>query len=233
MSKEKPILFNSEMVKAILDGRKTQTRRVIKPEPVRVLHEDEGGHIEYKGIQMDFESDLVHYCPYGVVGDRLWVREKWAYADFNNEIVIYWADGEDEILRQHPFLRDMGPGWLTWKPSIHMKKEHCRIWLEITGIKVERVQEISEEDAITEGLTEYFWDEHAAKIPHIAKEINKGKRWWEHVIIKRCRKGSVWDCPRKAFRELWDDINAKRGYGWKVNSLVWVIEFRKESYEQS
>lgn len=219
----KPILFNSEMVRAILDGRKTQTRRVIKPQPIGVIHEDEGGHIEYKGIQLDFESDLAHYCPYGVVGDRLWVREGWRCTgggDLRN--VIYRADGDSAMSfcgvddGRTGILHVSEPHWAewdrlvyktrrgcNWRSPIHMFKWAARLWLEITGIRVERVQDISLEDCYAEGIQSQF----------SADYVNPNNEPITPLI--------------RRFHTLWDSINDKRGFGWDKNCYVWVVEFRK------
>jgi len=183
MSKEHPILFTGDMVRAILDGRKTQTRRVIK-NPQRL-----------EGLMLEGEAG--EWCPYGVVGDRLYVRETWcAGIEWDDEKpseidplcggndIFYLANGEKP------------EGYGKTRPNIFMPKWAARIWLEITGIRVERVQEISEEDATAEGvmrLTTY-----RTETPMI-----------------------------DMFRHLWNVINANRGYGWDVNPWVWVVEFKR------
>jgi len=95
------------------------------------------------------------------------------------------------------------------RSSRFMPKKFARDWIEVIGNRAERLQDITGEDALAEGIEEFFWDKECAKYPHIAKEIAGGKRWWKHVIIKRGRKNSVWDCSIKAYREHWDDINAR------------------------
>jgi len=144
--KERPILFQSEMVQAILERRKTQTRRVVK-----------GIALEWLAPEM-FTPEFVanpenKMCPYGQIGDRLWVRETWkpkyvkgGLSGFqiqypNVHPWFYAADGETE------------KGYGGWKPSIHMLRAACRILLEITNIRVERLQDISEEDAKAEGVS--------------------------------------------------------------------------------
>ena len=174
---EHPILFSGPMVRAILEGRKTQTRRVIKP-------------------QTTWGSD-VEYCPHGVPGDRLWVRETWCpleRADWSRPgreyNVNYKADAtpEGECIR-----KEMG---YQWKPSIFMPRWASRITLEITGVKVERIQELLDhKDIMAEGI-----------LP------DEGPR--------------CYSC-RTRFAELWDSLNAKRGYGWDANPWVWVIEFKR------
>lgn len=213
--KEHPILFSTEMIRAILDGRKNQTRRVIMPQPISVLHEDEGGHFEYKGIQVDFETDLIPYCPYGKVGDTLWVRERLSL--WPGTVAIYEADGE-----QMPSPMDQEQqNWLNdYKratvPSIHMPRWAARIFLEITNIRVERVQDIIHKDMRAEGI-DGIW----------------------------CGPGLQDYSYEKPFMDLWDSINAKRyetihhtdgtterrllNYSWDKNPHVWVIEFKVNS----
>jgi hypothetical protein len=138
--KERPILFKPEMVRAILEGRKTQTRRVVK------------------GIQIDGlmaaaavtlrPSLAISLCPYGVVGDRLWVREVWSIAEkkFDPEVsrIVYRADGVDPL--------PDATGRARWRPSIHMPRAASRLTLEVTEVRIERLHDISEEDARAEGV---------------------------------------------------------------------------------
>ena len=230
---EKPILNTTEMVRAIREGRKTVTRRVIKlPDCVPALR------WEYDGISGDDHAFVLtdgttnygyHFCkPRYQVGDKLWVKETWGIfdTDAHEDIAIAYKAGPDNEVVWHKdkasLFKDYKVG--KWRSSRFMPKWVARDWDEVISVRAERLQEITEEDAIAEGLTEYFWDEECAKYPHIAKDIAEGKRWWRHVISKRGRKGSVWDCPIKAYRELWDDINAKRGY--PSNPWVWRYEFK-------
>lgn len=191
MRTEHPILFNSEMVRAILDDRKRQTRRVVKPQPT-------GGII--------IPDHLVEKCPYGKVGDRLWVRERIRLiapkggCGWNNQYkgkFIYEADGLES-------------GWLPYPKRLSIldcgycvpngcHKEAARIWLEITGVRVERVQDISVEDIWAEGVPKL-------NLPRTKKE---DLGWYYY----------------KLWRILWDSINAKRGFGWDKNPWVWVVEF--------
>ena len=129
---ERGILFNGTMVRALLDGSKTQTRRVVKPQPY------EGGRPEHWSI-----SELSQFCPYGQPGDRLWVRETFAYLGTNKRGPhAYCADTDDGER-----IRVDAP----WKPSIHMPRAASRILLEIVSVRVERLNEISEGDAQAEG----------------------------------------------------------------------------------
>lgn len=192
-----PILFKADMVRAILDGRKTQTRRVIKDDCLQAVRFEELSSImntppRYKNGKWVYElqsavDDTEYYeikSSYGVPGDLLWVRETWAMHD---EYIIYRADLDDwACLDDCPDHK--------WKPSIFMPKTACRLWLKVKSVRVERVQEISEDDAICEGT--------------------KGG-------------GGHPDFWAGAFHDLWDSINAKRGYGWDKNPWVWVIEFER------
>lgn len=152
--KERPILFNAEMVRAILDGRKTQTRRPVKPQPpetaVEVIHAS-GKSVDgndWKFIARPLPS-VQHAvtgwikCPFGLPGDRLWVRETWSTSANG---WIYKADGID--------LSDALS--LRWKPSIHMPRWASRITLEVVSVRVERVQGISEGDIIKEGCPDEY-----------------------------------------------------------------------------
>lgn len=184
--KERPILFSTKMVKAILEGRKTQTRRVIKPQPNDIR---ESPFVK-SGIETThgYEIKLKHEP-----GDRLWVRETWNVLDSDGckpsdispikERAIYKANGDE-----YPF----------WRPSIFMPRWASRIALEVVNVRVERVQDISEEDAMHEGATPLLVDPDGGSCPYC-----------------------------EGFRALWDSINAKRGYGWDANPWVWVVEFEE------
>lgn len=137
--KETPILFSTPMVQAILDERKTQTRRVLKKQPV-----DE----DYRWWHCKGDSPFIDIanCPYGQIGDRLWVRESYSYYhsikdEQGNPKIAYKAD-----------IYDSGLKSFKWKPSIHMPRSASRITLEITDICVEQLQDISEEDCLSEGI---------------------------------------------------------------------------------
>ncbi len=149
--RELPILFSTPMVLAILDGRKTMTRRVVKPQPLWVA----GPHIPFK--TPDANPKGIIKCPYGQPGDRLWVRETWAdnIPGCPNGIT-YRADHIDP--------KGDGPANpIKWKPSIHMPKAAARIWLEVVSVRVERLNSISEGDAKAEGVSsveefQYLWN---------------------------------------------------------------------------
>jgi len=202
--KEHPILFSTPMVKALLEGRKTQTRRIIKPQGRAVcfdvaMHKD-GSDKWPRNLDADerYISDM--NCPYGKVGDILWVRETWGLDYFGyarpwhfkegikveQRDIIYRADDED---RDKRFLLDE-----SWKPSIFMPRAACRIRLEIIDIKVERVQNITDEDSLAEGVL-----------------MNQN-------IFST---GEL----KEAYKQLWCKINGSES--WNKNPWVWVIEFKQ------
>ncbi len=210
---ERPIIFSGDMVRAILDGTKTQTRRVVKPEPTDYgleWIETPEGFAAWVDWGLTLDEGQQRLCPYGVTGDRLWVRETWGavwpdvdrdYVPLEECNIEYRADlppGCTDYPGQWPAEEARGdPDAPKWRPSIHMPRWASRIMLEITGVHVERVQDISFDDAIAEGVCV---DAHGMR--------------------SECRN---WFCA------LWNSINAKRGYGWDANPWVWVIEFRRVS----
>lgn len=201
--KERPMLFSGPMVRAILDGRKTQTRRVIQAQPIAlpplgpvdvmdIMWSKHGGNPRVN-LMIPEIRDAV--CPYGKSGDRLWVRETWRL-DNDQDKYIYRANVVSYGYK--------------WRPSIFMRRSVSRITLEITDVRVERVQDISEEDAKAEGIAP-------------AKSCPVGdRRPWSGDLGR-----TWWSDPRIAFLTLWDSINAKRGFGWDVNPFVWVIAFKR------
>ena len=164
---DRPIIFSTPMVQAIQDGRKTQTRRVIKPQPIRSPY---WTHYENSGAfypaTLDAEPSVLK-CPYGVRGSKLWVRETFTIEASN---IWYKADGTD-----HDGNVEYPDGFThvpRWKPSIHMPKKYARIWLEITGVRVERLKDLSPKDGIAEGV------EHWSIFPSLWDSINKKKHPW-------------------------------------------------------
>lgn len=205
--KIKPILFSTPMVRAILDGRKTQTRRVIKTQPIRndcpIIPSEEWGFVQRKQIQESparYEIYQSWKCPYGQPGDVLWVRETWQPSS-SGVYVHFKADWADE---------DAGKGW---KPSIHMPKSAARIFLQITNVRVERLKDISDEDAKQEGIQEFTKDGVGFKY---------GLDGWNWS----CMSGSPFMCRNRefAFEELWKSINGEQS--WDENPWVWVVEFK-------
>jgi hypothetical protein len=200
--KERPILFQTEMVKAILADRKSQTRRVIKPQLPR------GGD----KLQVQESSRAIEHCPYGRVGDRLWVRETWA-AVCQNEYgqVLQWRDVAKENRKEERCMTiykadetELNSEYEgSWIPSIFMPRWASRLTLEITDVRAQRIQEISEYDAEQEGVqvSHYYCDE--GEFP-----------------AHRCD-------PVGKFKELWDSINGRRpGCSWQENPWVWCLSFK-------
>lgn len=199
----RPIIFSSEMVKAILEGRKTQTRRVINPQPVTDFKVLWWQWAKIEPIKcVDFKIIMPLYCPYGRVGDRLWVKESWrtikdldslapCELDKESSAIFFEADGLDNA---DPIF-----GIGKKRSSLFMPRWASRITLEITGVKVERLQEITIRDCHEEGL------------PYGSNVVG-------------IRDGSV---ILFEFKQLWDSLNAKRGYGWDKNFWVWVVNFKQ------
>lgn len=196
---ERPILFNSEMVRAILEGRKIQTRRLVKPQPQK--NGGKGFHpvFPYKTPEQRWNWVLdtgmgvnePFSCPLGKVGDVLWVRETHCIVKGNGIQVRYKADG----IPMQTFYPDQPvDGKLKWIPSIHMKRSHSRITLEITDIKVERLNDISAEDAKAEGI---FCD----------PDVYCDKGYPDH------------------FKELWQSVYGQES--WNSNPWVWAISFKR------
>lgn len=199
--RERPILFSTPMVRAILDGRKTQTRRVIKPQPeqcgfgqnaaVRPYCTGTDWPVAYYEMRgACWNSSKPIKCPHGQPGSRLWVRETWASIDGVG--IKYRAD--------NPGASKPSKYWdVTWKPSIFMPRWVSRITLEITAVRVQRVQDISDGDAFAEGV--------GSAIDRISPHF-PGK--WISL-----------------YRDLWDTINKKRGFGWDTNPWCWCLTFKR------
>lgn len=186
--KERPILFTPDNVRAILAGTKTQTRRVIKREP---LVTNDGALLTPSGIPYDANKVGVIRCPYGAPGDVLWVREAW----WGTELTSY-PEGDPVRVSAHKatYMGDL-PGDGKWRNAMFMPRWASRLTLRITEVRVERVQDISEDDAWAEAVKPPV----SLIIPH--------------------------DAGRRAYAALWDEINAKRGYAWGSNPWVWAITF--------
>ncbi len=228
----KPIIFNTEMVRAILDGKKNQTRRVIKLRDGSLPQDDEMSMDENGKVitVMDFSKDFPQWrerkCPYGGPGDKLWVRETfWHYGAWEQYIddkgkkrkrFIHFSN-EDIYLQYYqenphkPQVQFDLTGRADWhkRPSIYLPKKYSRITLEVKDVRVERVQDIADEDAMKEGV--YEWYKATQYDPNSFS-------YWSPI------NGSG---AKQKFSELWDSINLKRGYGWDTNPWVWVVEFEK------
>jgi len=209
MPTEKPIIFSTEMVQAILNGSKTQTRRVVKPQPKHHYDNnckkpgwfDTGGNRwACKGCGGEikpFTGGSKIRAPYQP-GDIVWVRETWLKnAPGGVTKYFYKADKHPEEV-----IGQMNAFGYKWRPSIHMPRKAARLFLRVKNVRVERLQDITEADAIAEGI----------------RQVDSRK--WESSF----RLG-WFDSPILAFKQLWDSINAKRGFGWEINPWVWVIDF--------
>lgn len=168
-AKEHPIIFSGEMVRAILAGRKTQTRRVIKPQP-EVMHESTRPELWWGDNRPLYAESFARYCPYGLRSQRLWVREAWGLHDTEPKdgpdgAYVYFkaTDGDRRELR-----------YQKWRPSIHMPRWASRLTLEIVDIRVERLRDISEADAIAEGVkpTSHPSEGHKESFATLWDEIN-------------------------------------------------------------
>ena len=174
--KERPILFSALMVRALLVGTKTQTRRVVKRLEVRASMPEP-----------EWQS-LLKCCPYGQPGDRLWVREAFQHDPLNAGAFVYRASVRAETVFDK------------WTPSIHMPRKASRITLEVTGVRVERLQDISEADAVDEGM--------------------------RPTTTARALHGESRDPPAYTqYADLWEQINGPGS--WDANPWVWVVEFQR------
>lgn len=195
MSKERPILFSGAMVRALLAGTKTQTRRVLKPAPQMVTHNT---ITTWDGTPAALQHQLDRMgkgCTYGQPGDKLWVREAWAET---RPLGIPWP-ATMTVYREGDNRTDYGG---PWKPSIHMKRSASRITLEITSVRVERLQDISDADCVAEGCGA------------LASAIGCPMTSAPGETI-----------PRAMYRALWESINGPGS--WDANPWVWVVEFRR------
>lgn len=207
---EKPILFNTEMVMAILDGRKTQTRRLVKPK-----HRSAAGFNvcfskatgEITGVY-DFDEDERMYddptqAPFQP-GDVLYVREAWCNVN-TKEYPSYFYKADNN----RPSDFNLTP----WRPSIHMPKEAARLFLRVTGVRCERLRDISAKDAFSEGTGKLFLE-----------DIGYGDKEYE------CDVDDEYGVAREQFAWLWESTLKKddlERYGWWANPWVWVIEFER------
>ena len=178
--KERPILFNSEMVRAILSGHKTQTRRVWK---------------NFQPMANMDKSMFIRSCPFGQRGDRLWVKESHRLLNCQCRETC-WVPGH--VWYEADSSGYNGASLECLRPSIHMPRWASRITLEVTGVRVEQVQDISGFDAFNEGV----WP---------ARGTVTGPFCLSHI---------------EGFKKMWDSIYSKRGLGWDVNPWVWVVDFR-------
>lgn len=221
----KPILFNTEMVRAILDGRKTCTRRVVKPQPDEkhtyslgfVIDSTEKKAVGCFGFGIDEYGGSIQYAkpPYKP-GDILYVRETWCgwYLPLVGMHYCYRATEPDGNKRPTSPEYDCDVEKISWHPSIHMPKKAARIWLKVTDVRVERLQSITEEGAIREGA-------EGEKCHH----INAGA-----FGCTDCMNTGWIEPPQVEFMQIWDSTIKKSDLdrcGWDANPYVWVIEFER------
>ena len=203
--KERPILFSAPMVRALLDGSKSQTRRAFSAKMIETMnYAAQAGEvsrfIDQGFMEPNDASYVLDFCPYGQPGDRLWVREAWQHSNFPagpydaDCDVFYRADYMDDPHGPDGELSPEGK-YRTWKPSIHMFRAASRILLEIVSVRVERLQDITLGDICNEGLAKSIYEFRPA---------NDGFRVWT---------------------ELWESINGAGS--WAADPWVWVIEFRR------
>jgi hypothetical protein len=204
---EKPIIFSMTMVRAILEGRNTMTRRVIK-NTLRSCQEIKPSKEHTSLFEQIGLCTIGYLKPSYSVGDILWVRETWADTKDGPGNIHYQASATKADLE---WLKDCG---VKWKPPKDMPREAARIFLKVTGVRAERLQDISEEDAKAEGV-----------LPNC-----------EYLMDKGCSRGCVdnhnptecgIDRHKIMFEVLWNTLNAKRNHGWDANPWVWVISFER------
>lgn len=197
--KSYPILFSGAMVRAILNGSKTQTRRVVNPQPWL-----ENGFIYWTGNTFTYDITKGEHCPYGRPGDRLWVKETWGVHKIYDSLsprLVYSAMGADMAFFVEYEATPRNEEWKgKWRPSIHMPRSASRINLEVVAVRVERIQEITGSDAFAEGVENGY------------ANPSMGNRWEA--------------AQRMAFERLWDYINSDRA-PWLSNPWVWVVEFKR------
>ena len=228
---ERPILFSGPMVRAILESRKTQTRRPVKPQlvghhwealpdyrhQVEVMPDSKGAHVRsthWQGAHADPFSQTVR-CPYGSAGDHLWVRETWAggervstEAGSFRDAVVYRADVPERDVRDEAYARKLarivaeGVWGGPWRPAIHMPRGFSRITLEVTGVRCHRLHEITASDVAAEGVD--------------LGEVDNWRQWLHPD-----------DAPAHTFGVRWDAIYGKGPFHWASNPWVWAVTFRR------
>jgi hypothetical protein len=223
---ERPILFSSPMVRAILDGRKTVTRRIVKERSPHWVVDERGDGTPWlmvardsvRGASIYDDAWLPAACPYGAPGDHLWVRETWGVAHEHADTITHSAALED-ARRQMPwaaivYADETHTKPKKWRPSIHMPRWASRILLDVTAVRVERLQAISEEDARAEGVK-------ASDAAAVFQRVGTSTHGLPHVRQVKDLENTA----RGAFACLWDSINGERA-PWASDPHVWVVSFK-------
>ncbi|WP_418181256.1 hypothetical protein ACNSOL_12170 (plasmid) [Aliarcobacter lanthieri] len=214
LQKAKPIIFNTKMVKAILDGRKKQVRRVVGDVGISeyfnvyTTHRKKGKHVQQAVFMCVGQPIYINYKY--EIGDILWVRETFAENFGIQKRVVYKAEFNNDA-----------PLSIKWKPSIHMPKKYARIFLKVTNVRIERLQDISDEDCISEGII----SEQSGSDSYVTYY---GKPDWENhtnVFTDSTRDGELISLEKLAFKTLWN--STEKGYKWEDNSYVFVYEFER------
>lgn len=247
---ERPIIMTSDSINQIIHSGKRQTRRVVRPQPPAEWHEPEEG-IAWRGPGAGFtgrqrvivgehlgepivgEEDVafpVAVCPYGVPGDRLWVKETWARVGVVTDPESGYVEGafddpNGRVWYASDFADDWEPGRMsreergfTWRTPIFMPRKLSRLTLVITEIRAERLQEISEIDALDEGIVR-------EELPRDPDNFHPPGSYG-FIAIKG--RGIIHQTPQQAYQQTWDALNAKRGFPWSSNPWVWCITFEQE-----
>lgn len=224
--KERPILFSDPMVRAILEGQKTVTRRVPSTEACVNYDEHHPYAIRDRKALWHTYATLDEFVerrsPYGKPGDVLWVREAWQYTDVGG----VGGDLTDLPFPEYQYRATYtSPVYCSpitkWKPSIFMPRTACRLKLRVTDVRVERLQEISDEQCIAEGIELIGGQFNDSPV---FKDYSRGAR-------NDATQGDGFGYPRNSFESLWDSINQERGYGRDTNPWVWTVEFERISEE--
>lgn len=221
--KERPILFSAPMVRAILDGRKTVTRRPVKglKTNLPVVTAADGTPLK-TGACWDIGGPILH-CPFGKPGDRLWVRETW-YCDHSevmsgpylkpDDLDIGEARDDGTLVYAADGLTPYEAAQPVWKPSIHMPRWACRILLEITDVRVERLQD-------GDGETSF----ESRYVAEGINRIHQGDGEYAFHPFKTEPGPGNWTDPFDAWRELW--VSVSGADSWNANPWVWVVEFKQ------
>ena len=225
--KERGMIFNAEMVRAILDGRKTQTRRIVKSDCMDIGEKDDGTLWPWR--EHDNGGDYWYPCPFGEVGDRIWVRETCRAIELESglDVVSYDAGGQDIPIKAHPLDAGLWVDLYRYRggegktvPSIHMPRWASRITLEITGVRVERLNDISHEDARREGIHTEVWDQTVVARNYATED--EFFQFWDESIPHYVNMDEL---HRSSFQSLWKSIYGEES--WQANPWVWVISFKR------